>query len=58
MAKNHRGKGIRNLPKHGRGICPVCQRTGIKIVYEVKAADKVHKVCKFCKNIATAKLSG
>jgi RNA polymerase subunit RPABC4/transcription elongation factor Spt4 len=51
MAKNHRGKGIRNLPNHGRGECPVCHRTGVKITHEIKAGDKVHKVCKACKSV-------
>ena len=57
MAKNHRGKGIKNLPNHGRGICPVCQKTGVKVLYEVKVGDKTHKVCKLCKNIAAERLS-
>lgn len=56
MAKNHRGKGLKSLPNGGRGECPVCQRTGIKLVYEVKVGDKTHKVCKNCKNIAAEKL--
>ena len=57
MAKNYRGKGIKNLPAHGRGECPVCHRTGVKVLHEVKAADKTVKVCKVCKGVAAAKLS-
>lgn len=57
MAKNHRGKGIRALPNHGRGECPVCHNTGVKVLHEVKVGDKTHKVCKSCKNIAAARLS-
>lgn len=57
MAKNHRGKGIKTLPAHGRGICPVCNRTGIKITHEVKVGDKIHKVCKNCKGIAISHLT-
>jgi len=51
MAKNHRGKTIRILPNHGRGECPFCKRTGVKLTFEVKAADKTIKVCKVCKNV-------
>ena len=47
MSKAHRGKGIRELPAHGRGECPVCKRTNVKILYEQGGA-KV-KVCKTCK---------
>lgn len=57
MAKNHRGKGIRNLPNHGRGECPVCHRTGVKITHEVKAGDVTHKVCKACKSVSPEKLT-
>ncbi|MCB5245191.1 MAG: hypothetical protein WC179_00325 [Candidatus Cloacimonadaceae bacterium] len=56
MAKNYRGKGIKNLPNQGRGECPVCHRTGIKLLYEVKVGDKTHKVCKYCKQCAAQKL--
>ncbi|MEN6445642.1 MAG: hypothetical protein ABFC98_06300 [Candidatus Cloacimonas sp.] len=57
MAKNTRGKGIKNIPNHGRGECPVCHRTGIKLLYEVKVGEKTYKVCKTCKNSAAQKLS-
>lgn len=56
MAKNHRGKGIKNLPNHGRGECPVCHRTGIKLTHEVKAGEKTLKVCKVCRNVPSDKL--
>lgn len=50
-AKTHRGKTIVKIPKHGRGTCPICNATGIKLLYEVIAKDssKVN-VCKRCKN--------
>lgn len=48
MGKNHRGKGITGLPSHGRGECPVCKRTGIKLLYEVKQDEQTIKVCKIC----------
>ena len=49
MAKPHRGKGIRELVSHGRGECPVCKRTSVKILYEQEAGDKKVKICKTCK---------
>ncbi|MDY0152237.1 MAG: hypothetical protein RBS43_08210 [Candidatus Cloacimonas sp.] len=57
MAKNYRGKGITNLPAHGRGECPLCHRTGIKVLHEIKTSDKVVKVCKYCKGISPEKLN-
>jgi len=49
MSKVHRGKGIRDQFAHGRGECPVCKRSGIKVLYEVDAGDKKLKICKICK---------
>ena len=49
MAKPHRGKGIRELPSRGRGECPVCKRTNVKILYEQDAGEKKVKICKTCK---------
>ena len=49
MAKPHRGKGIRDLPSHGRGECPVCKRSGVKILHEQDAGDQKIKICKVCK---------
>jgi len=57
MAKNFRGKGIKNLPNHGRAECPVCHRTAVKVLHDVKAGDKTVKVCKYCKASAAEKLS-
>ena len=57
MAKNHRGKGLKNLPNHGRGECPVCHRTGVKLLYEDKVGEQTHKVCKNCRQSAAQKLS-
>ncbi|MDR0785211.1 MAG: hypothetical protein LBE74_04925 [Treponema sp.] len=48
MSKAHRGKGIKDLPSHGRAVCPLCNRTA-KVLYEEKTADKSVKVCKICK---------
>jgi len=49
MAKNHRGKGIRDQYAHGRGECPVCKRYNVKILYEQDAGDKKIKICKTCR---------
>jgi ribosome-binding protein aMBF1 (putative translation factor) len=49
MAKTHRGKGIRSLVNHGRGACPLCGRTGVKVVFEITVSEKTLKVCKTCK---------
>lgn len=48
MSKNHRGAGIRSLVSHGRGECPVCHCTGVKVLYEVDVDGKKVKVCKVC----------
>jgi len=49
MSKAHRGKGIRELFARGRGTCPVCGATGIKILYEQEKDGQKTKVCKPCK---------
>jgi len=49
MSKAHRGKGIRELFSRGRGTCPVCGASGIKVLYEQEAGDQKIKVCKPCK---------
>lgn len=48
MSKAHRGKGIKDLPAHGRALCPLCGRT-VKVLYEEKSVDKPVKICKICK---------
>ncbi len=62
MAKTHRGKGIRhnyidpNGTVHegeynnGRGTCPACGRTGVKVLpdYSVEVGEEKIKVCKRC----------
>ncbi|MGL4344039.1 MAG: hypothetical protein ACRCTE_02500 [Cellulosilyticaceae bacterium] len=45
MAKNKRGHWIKK-EKGWRGTCPLCQRTGVKLLWE---KDKT-KVCKQCGN--------
>jgi hypothetical protein len=52
MAKTKRGKPLRKAEgARQRGRCPLCSRTGVKLLYELKGADgKAKKVCKQCKN--------
>ena len=49
MSKAHRGKGIRELFARGRGECPVCKRTNVKILYEQESGETKIKICKTCK---------
>ncbi|MCX7774757.1 MAG: hypothetical protein WHT81_03740 [Rectinemataceae bacterium] len=49
MSKAHRGKGLREVAAGGRGTCPVCNRTGVKVVYEQEIEGKKTKICKICK---------
>jgi hypothetical protein len=46
MSKAHRGTGIRSLPAHGRGTCPVTKRTGVKVVYEQEIDGQKLKISK------------
>ena len=48
MSKSHRGSGIREMEKQGRGTCPVCKRSGIKLMYEHEVSGKKISVCKQC----------
>jgi NMD protein affecting ribosome stability and mRNA decay len=49
MSKAHRGKGIRELFHNGRGLCPVCKRDNVKILYEQDKDETKVKICKICK---------
>ncbi|GHV94601.1 hypothetical protein AGMMS50293_09210 [Spirochaetia bacterium] len=49
MSKAHRGKGIRDQAAHGRGDCPVCNRSNVKILYEQEAGEQKVKICKTCR---------
>jgi len=57
MAKNYRGKALRKLPFHGRGECPMCKRTGVKILHEMKVNEQTVKVCKYCTKVDPARLA-
>lgn len=49
MSKAHRGFGVRELVSNGRGTCPVCGRTKVKVLYEYEKDGNKHKICKQCK---------
>ncbi len=48
MSKAHRGHGIDEYVKKARGTCPICKRTGIKLLYEYDAGESKITVCKEC----------
>jgi hypothetical protein len=49
MSKARRGKGIKELAAHGRGNCPSCKRSGVKLLYEHEIDGKKVKICKICR---------
>ncbi|GJM79832.1 MULTISPECIES: hypothetical protein [Paenibacillus] len=57
MAKNKRGKSIWNLPSRGRGTCPVCGSTRIKLLYTKNTSTGQQlKVCKKCSNASQVRI--
>lgn len=48
MSKVHRGKGIKSILNRGRGECPMCHTTGIKLLYENEIEGEKKNVCKLC----------
>ncbi|APO47795.1 hypothetical protein MHI48_26505 [Paenibacillus sp. FSL H7-0942] len=49
MAKTKRGRVLWSLPSRGRGTCPVCSSTRIKLLYTQTKTDGTSlKVCKKC----------
>lgn len=59
MSKAHRGKGIRELPAHGRGTCGRCGKEDIKVLYEAEVDGNKVNVCKYCNAaIKNAKKAG
>jgi hypothetical protein len=49
MSKARRGKGIKELFDHGRGNCPICKRSAVKLLYEHEIDGKKIKICKICR---------
>jgi hypothetical protein len=51
MAKRNRGKSLSNLLSKGRGKCPLCGRTRIKLLYRHKTdTNQTIQVCKNCRD--------
>ncbi|OPA75232.1 hypothetical protein BVG16_21780 [Paenibacillus selenitireducens] len=49
MAKPKRGRSLWRLPSRGRGTCPICSSTRIKLLYpRTKSNGSVVQVCKRC----------
>lgn len=50
MAKSNRGKALWKMPSRGRGTCPVCRATRIKLLYTRTLENGAKaKVCKRCR---------
>lgn len=57
MSKSKRGKALWTLPSRGRGTCPVCRSTRIKLLYTRTAGSgQALKVCKKCFNATQEKV--
>lgn len=53
MAKTKRGKGLWNTPSRGRGTCPICLSTRIKLLYTATNSDGTPvTVCKRCSSVS------
>ena len=51
MGKAHRGKNLKaETIKGGRATCPLCKRTGVKVLYEQEANEKKFTICKSCRS--------
>ena len=49
MAKSKRGNNIKKIP-NWRGTCPICKRTGVKLLWDKLSENVTIKVCKICGN--------
>lgn len=49
MGKTKRGKNIKKMP-NWRGTCPVCKRSGVKLLWDKLSEKGTIKVCKICGN--------
>lgn len=49
MAKNKRGRNIKKTP-NWRGTCPICKRTGVKLLWNKVTGNVTINVCKLCGN--------
>jgi hypothetical protein len=56
MASITRGKALTHLHARGRGECPLCHRTRIKLIYDHSKEDgKIIRVCKNCRQVKDLK---
>ena len=55
MSKNHRGKGLLEKYKKGRGTCPICHRTAVKITHEREIDKQKALICKICNSVLAKK---
>jgi transcription elongation factor Elf1 len=49
MAKANRGRNLVGVQKK-RGKCPICNRSGVKLLHTRKEGEKTINVCKQCKS--------
>lgn len=57
MSKPHRGRALWKMTSRGRGTCPVCSATRIKLLYTKNRSDGSQLVvCKRCSKAETATL--
>ncbi|MFD0710799.1 hypothetical protein [Paenibacillus sp. GCM10027626] len=57
MAKTKRGRALWSLPSRGRGTCPLCKATRIKLLYtRTKSSGTAVKVCKRCQHAEQLKI--
>ena len=55
MSKAHRGRPLKEeTPGSGRGTCPLCKRSGIKLLYTYEADEKKLVLCKQCNTAVKA----
>ncbi len=49
MSKAHRGRPLKEEnPGAGRGTCPLCKRSGIKLLFDYEVDEKKLVLCKQC----------
>lgn len=52
----YRGKALWSTPGHGKGICPICSRVSVKLLWDSTDREgKAAKVCKHCRDWKTRK---
>lgn len=57
MAKTKRGRILWSLPSRGRGTCPICSATRIKLLYpRARTEGTPVKVCKRCAHAPQTKV--